>query len=162
MTYFCEKQAREVLTICRQKSLLLATVESCTGGLIAANLTNIAGSSDVLDCGFVVYSNEAKTRLVGVCAELIKNYGAVSKEVALVMAEGGLKHSQAEIAVSVTGIAGPRGACFEKPVGLVHFAVAYKNHKTLHQEMRFGNLDRDTIRHKTVEHALKMVLKSLQ
>ncbi|WP_375672373.1 CinA family protein, partial [Bartonella sp. AA16SXTY] len=87
MTCFCEKQAREVLTACRQKSLLLTTVESCTGGLIAANLTNIAGSSDVLDCGFVVYSNEAKTRLVGVRAELIKTYGAVSKEVVLAMAE---------------------------------------------------------------------------
>ncbi|GAA5095360.1 nicotinamide-nucleotide amidohydrolase family protein [Bartonella acomydis] len=162
MTYFCEKQAREVLTACRQKGLILATVESCTGGLIAANLTNIAGSSDVFDCGFVVYSNEAKSRLVGVCAEFIRTYGAVSKEVALAMAEGGLKHSQAEIAVSVTGIAGPGGACFEKPVGLVHFAVAYKNHKTLHREIRFGKLDRDTIRYKTVEHALKMVLKSLQ
>ncbi|CDO46587.1 damage-inducible protein CinA [Bartonella henselae] len=162
MTCFCEKQAREVLTVCRQKSLRLTTVESCTGGLIAANLTNIAGSSDVLDCGFVVYSNEAKTRLVGVRAELIKTYGAVSKEVVLAMAEGGLKYSRAEIAVSVTGIAGPGGACFDKPVGLVHFAVAYKNHKTLHTEMRFGNLDRKAIRHATVKNALKLILESLQ
>ncbi|WP_146739251.1 CinA family protein, partial [Candidatus Bartonella washoeensis] len=86
MTSLCEKRAHAVLTACRQKSLLLTTVESCTGGLIAANLTSIVGSSDVLDCGFVVYSNESKTRLVGVCAELIKTYGAVSKEVALAMA----------------------------------------------------------------------------
>ncbi|WP_208435266.1 CinA family protein [Bartonella phoceensis] len=162
MTYFCEKQAREVLKTCRQKGLLLTTVESCTGGLIAANLTNIAGSSDVLDCGFVVYSNEAKTRLVGVCTELIKIYGAVSKEVALAMAEGGLKYSQAEIAVSVTGIAGPGGAGLDKPVGLVHFAVAYKNHKTLHTEMRFGNLDRKAIRYTAVKNALKMILQALQ
>ncbi|EJF94256.1 CinA family protein [Bartonella taylorii] len=162
MTYFCEKQAREVLTACRQKGLLLTTVESCTGGLIAANLTHIAGSSDVFDCGFVVYSNESKTHLVGVCAELIEKYGAVSKEVALAMAEGGLKYSQAGIAVSVTGIAGPGGACLNKPVGLVHFAVAYKNHKTLHTEMHFGDLDRNTIRYATVENALKMILESLQ
>lgn len=162
MTYFCEKKAREVLKACRQKGVILTTVESCTGGLIAANLTNIAGSSDVFDCGFVVYSNEAKTRLVGVCAELIKNYGAVSKEVALAMAEGGLKYSQAGIAVSVTGIAGPGGASLDKPVGLVHCAVAYKNHKTSHTEMHFGNLDRKDIRYATVENALKMILKSLQ
>ncbi|WP_019220419.1 CinA family protein [Bartonella senegalensis] len=162
MTYFCEKQAREVLTACRQKGLRLATVESCSGGLIAANLTNIAGSSDVLDCGFVVYSNEAKMRLVGVRAELINTHGAVSKEVVLAMAEGGLKYSQAEIAIAVTGIAGPEGACVNKPVGLVHFAVAYKNHKTLHKEMRFDKLERKAIRHATVENALKMILESLQ
>ncbi|WP_144752166.1 CinA family protein [Bartonella saheliensis] len=161
MTYFCEKQAREVLNTCRQKGVLLTTVESCTGGLIAASLTNIAGSSDVLDCGFVVYSNEAKTRLVGVDAELIKNYGAVSKEVALAMAEGGLKHSQADIAVSVTGIAGPGGATLNKPVGLVHLAVAYKNYSPLHKEMHFGHLDRKAIRHATVENAFQMILERL-
>ncbi|QEE09150.1 CinA family protein [Bartonella kosoyi] len=161
MTYFCEKQAHEVLNICRQKSLLLTTVESCTGGLIAASLTNIAGSSDVLDCGFVVYSNESKMRLVSVCAELIKTYGAVSKEVALAMAEGGLKHSQADIAVSVTGIAGPGGASLNKPVGLVHFAVAYKNHSPVHKEMHFGHLDRKAIRHATVENAFQMILERL-
>ncbi|WP_455479818.1 CinA family protein [Bartonella sp. B23] len=162
MTYFCEKQAYAVLAACRQKEVLLTTVESCTGGLIAANLTNIAGSSDVLDCGFVVYSNEAKTHLVGVCAKLIKTYGAVSKEVALAMAEGGLKYSRAGISVSVTGIAGPGGASLDKPVGLVHFAVSYKNHKTLHKKMHFGNLDRKAIRYATVENALKMILQSLQ
>lgn len=161
MTYFYEKQAREVLNACRQKSLLLTTVESCTGGLIAASLTNIAGSSDVLDCGFVVYSNESKMRLVSVCAELIKTYGAVSKEVALAMAEGGLKHSQADIAVSVTGIAGPGGASLNKPVGLVHFAVAYKNHSPVHKEMHFGHLDRKAIRHATVENAFQMILERL-
>lgn len=161
MTYFCEKQAHEVLNICRQKGLLLTTVESCTGGLIAASLTNIAGSSDVLDCGFVVYSNESKMHLVSVCAELIKTYGAVSKEVALAMAEGGLKHSQADIAVSVTGIAGPGGASLNKPVGLVHFAVAYKNHSPVHKEMHFGHLDRKAIRHATVENAFQMILERL-
>ncbi|PIT68649.1 CinA family protein [Bartonella tribocorum] len=161
MTYFYEKQAHEVLNACRQKGLLLTTVESCTGGLIAASLTNIAGSSDVLDCGFVVYSNESKIRLVSVCAQLIKNYGAVSKEVALAMAEGGLKHSQADIAVSVTGIAGPGGASLNKPVGLVHCAVAYKNHSPLHKEMHFGHLDREAIRYATVENAFQMILQLL-
>ncbi|WP_375620769.1 MULTISPECIES: CinA family protein [unclassified Bartonella] len=161
MTYLCEKHAHEVLNTFRQKGLLLTTVESCTGGLIAACLTNIAGSSDVLDCGFVVYSNESKIRLVGVCAELIRTYGAVSKEVALAMAEGGLKHSQADIAVSVTGIAGPGGASLDKPVGLVHCAVAYKNHSPLHKEMHFAHLNRNAIRHATVENAFKMILELL-
>ncbi|EJF81851.1 CinA family protein [Bartonella doshiae] len=162
MIYSCEEKAYAVLNACRQKGVLLTTVESCTGGLIAANLTNIAGSSDVLDCGFIVYSNESKTRLVGVCAELIKSYGAVSKEVALAMAEGGLKHSRADIAVSVTGIAGPGGACPHKPVGLVHFVIAYKNHQPLHTEMHFGNIDRNAIRYATVENALQMILNSLK
>ncbi|WP_336276225.1 CinA family protein [Bartonella sp. CB178] len=161
MTYFFEEQTRAILATCRKKSFRLTTVESCTGGLIASNLTNIAGSSDVFDCGFVVYSNESKIRLVGVCAELIKTYGAVSKEVAIAMAEGGLKYSQAEIAISVTGIAGPGGTP-NKPVGLVHLAVARKNHKTRHTKMHFGNLDRHIIRHATVENALKMTLESLQ
>ncbi|WP_455475589.1 CinA family protein [Bartonella sp. B17] len=162
MTYFCKEQAYAVLAACRKKGFLLTTVESCTGGLIAANLTSIAGSSDVFDCGFVVYSNESKTRLVGVCAKLIKTYGAVSKEVAIAMAEGGLKYSQAEIAVSVTGIAGPRTTCSNKPVGLVHFAVAYKNHETIHTEMHFRNLSRNAIRYATVQNAFKMILVSLQ
>ncbi|WP_375673073.1 CinA family protein [Bartonella sp. TS82HLJMH] len=161
MTSLYEKQAHAVLTACRQKSLLLTTVESCTGGLIAANLTSIAGSSDVLDCGFVVYSNESKTRLVGVCAELIKTYGAVSKEVALAMAEGGLKYSRAGIAVAVTGIAGPGGACLNKPIGLVHCAIAYKNHSPLHKEMHFGHLNRNVVRHATVENVFKMILELL-
>ncbi|WP_455474581.1 CinA family protein [Bartonella sp. B30(2025)] len=162
MTYFCEKQAHAVLAACRKKGFLLTTVESCTGGLIAANLTNIPGSSDVFDCGFVVYSNESKVRLVGVCSELIKIHGAVSKEVAIAMAEGGLKHSKAEIAVSVTGIAGPGGACPSKPVGLVHFAVAHKNRKTLHTKMHFESLDRNAIRYATVKNAFKMILESLK
>ncbi|WP_332066146.1 CinA family protein [Bartonella sp. CB189] len=162
MMHFCEQQAHAVLKACRQKGLLLTTVESCTGGLIAANLTGISGSSDVLDCGFVVYSNESKTRLVGVCAELIKIYGAVSREVAIAMAEGGLKYSQAQIAIAVTGIAGPKGACPDKPVGLVHFAVARKNYESLHTEMRFKNFERNAIRYATVENALKMILTSLQ
>ncbi|MCZ2328596.1 CinA family protein [Bartonella sp. F02] len=162
MTHICEKQAEAVLTACRQKGLLLTTVESCTGGLIAASLTNIAGSSDILDCGFVVYSNESKTRLVGVSAELIKTHGAVSKEVAIAMAEGGLKYSLAAISIAVTGIAGPGGACSEKPIGLVHFAIARKNHETVHKEMRFDKMNRHSIRHATVENALQLTLASLK
>ncbi|WP_455477362.1 CinA family protein [Bartonella sp. B41] len=162
MICFCKKQAQEVLNACRSKGLLLTTVESCTGGLISANLTNIAGSSDIFDCGFIVYSNESKMRLVGVCSELIKTYGAVSKEVAIAMADGGLKYSNADIAISVTGIAGPSGACLDKPIGLVHFAIAYKNHETVHTEMFFKNINRNAIRHAAVKNSLDMILKSLQ
>ncbi|WP_407965026.1 CinA family protein [Bartonella sp. C271] len=162
MTYFCETLANAVLKVCRERNLLLTTVESCTGGLIAANLTSIAGSSDVFDCGFIVYSNESKTNLVGVSPKLIKTYKSVSKEVAIAMAEGGLKYSRASISVAVTGIAGPGGVYLDKPVGLVHCATAYKNHATMHQEMRFGNSDRNVIRHITVENALKLILKYFQ
>ncbi|OPB31813.1 CinA family protein [Bartonella sp. AR 15-3] len=159
MTHFCETLANAVLKVCRERNLLLTTVESCTGGLIAANLTSIAGSSDVFDCGFIVYSNESKTNLVGVSPELIKTYKSVSKEVAIAMAEGGLKYSRASISVAVTGIAGPGGAYLDQPVGLVHCATAYKKHATMHQEMRFGNSDRNVIRHMTVENALNLILK---
>ncbi|AQX27853.1 MULTISPECIES: CinA family protein [unclassified Bartonella] len=162
MTHFCEALANRVLKVCRERSLLLTTVESCTGGLIAANLTSIAGSSDVFDCGFIVYSNESKTNLVGVCPELIKIYTSVSKEVAIAMAEGGLKYSRASISVAVTGIAGPRKAYLDKPVGLVHCAAAYKKHATTHQEMYFGNSDRNFIRHTAVENALKLILSYFQ
>ncbi|CBI76280.1 competence/damage-inducible protein [Bartonella clarridgeiae 73] len=162
MTHFCETLANTVLKACRERSLILTTVESCTGGLIAANLTSIPGSSDVFDCGFIVYSNESKTNLVGVCPELIKTYKSVSKEVAIAMAEGGLKYSRASISVAVTGIAGPGKACLDKPVGLVHCATAYKNHAPMHQEMRFGNSDRNIIRYTAVENALKLILAYFQ
>ena len=142
--------AADVLENCRKAGLTLATVESCTGGLIAAALTAIAGSSDVLDRGFVTYSNDAKTELVGVPAELIQSHGAVSKEVACAMAEGGLLASGADIAVAVTGIAGPGGGSAEKPVGLVHVACARSGaHDTRHQHYVFPG-DRDAVREASV------------
>ena len=161
MTLIAEKKAVEVLEACRQHDFRLATVESCTGGLIVASLTDIAGSSDVVECGFITYSNEAKNRLVGVPDNLILEHGAVSKSVAIAMAEGGIKHSSADIAVSVTGVAGPGGGSKEKPVGLVHMSVAVKGGVTQHFEAHFGDHDRADIRHATVERALDLILEVL-
>ncbi|CAM1650881.1 C-terminal [Bartonella choladocola] len=161
MTLIAEDKAKKVLTACRLHHLKLATVESCTGGLIVGSLTDIAGSSDVVECGFITYSNEAKTALVGVPSAMIESYGAVSKPVAIAMAEGGIKHSRADIAVSVTGIAGPGGGSAEKPVGLVHMAVALANRPTLHYEARFGDRGRENVRHATVERALDLLLEAV-
>ncbi len=116
--------ARRLLELCRAQGLRIATAESCTGGLVAGALTEITGSSDVLDRGFVTYSNDAKAAMLGVPRELISHHGAVSEEVARAMAEGALAHSGAELAVAITGIAGPNGGSAEKPVGLVHFGCA--------------------------------------
>ena len=161
MTLIAEDKAKKVLAACRLHHLKLATVESCTGGLIVGSLTDIAGSSDVVECGFITYSNEAKTALVGVPSAMIESYGAVSKPVAIAMAEGGIKHSRADIAVSVTGIAGPGGGSAEKPVGLVHMAVALANRPTLHYEARFGDRGRENVRHATVERALDLLLEAV-
>ncbi len=119
-------RAGHVLQALRARGWTLATAESCTGGLIAAALTHVAGSSEVVDCGFVTYSNEAKTRLLGVDPVLIAQHGAVSGEVAAAMADGALAHSGAAIAISVTGIAGPGGGSADKPVGLVWFGCAIR------------------------------------
>ncbi len=156
-----EEKAVAVLEACRKAGVMLATAESCTGGLIAAALTDIAGSSDVVDRGFVTYSNEAKNQMIGVPMELIARVGAVSKDVALAMAEGALARSRAGVTVAVTGVAGPGGGSAEKPVGLVHIACARKDHPTLHCECRFGDRSRAEIRHATVLAALDLVLKNL-
>lgn len=149
------KLAIDVLASCRAKGWKLATDESCTGGLISALLTEISGSSDVFTHGFVTYANEAKAEL-GVNAELITKHGAVSEEVARAMAEAALKAAHADIAVAVTGIAGPSGGTAEKPVGLVHIACALHG-KTLHEKFQFSG-DRSAIRLSAVEAALKMAL----
>lgn len=162
MTLIVEKKAIAVLEACRKKNFLLASVESCTGGLIIASLTNIAGSSDVVDCGFITYSNQAKTTLVSVPEVLIKKHGAVSPEVAIAMAEGGLKHSRAHIAISVTGIAGPGGGSNKKPIGLVHMAIAQLGCETYHHVENFGNLGRESIRYATVERALDLIQDKLE
>ncbi|MFC4625018.1 CinA family protein [Daeguia caeni] len=157
-----EEKAVQLLDECRKAGLMVATAESCTGGMIAAALTDIAGSSDVVDRGFVTYSNEAKNEMIGVPMELINSVGAVSREVAIAMAEGALRHSRADITIAVTGIAGPGGGSEEKPVGLVHMACAHKNHPTRHRKCRFGARTRAEIRHATVLAALDLVLEELK
>ncbi len=141
---------------------MLATAESCTGGLVCGLLTEIPGSSDVVERGFVTYSNDAKTECVGVPADLITAHGAVSTEVARAMAEGALAKSKAGIAVSITGVAGPGGGTQDKPVGLVHFAVARTGRQTLHLERRFGDLDRTPIRIASVQSALGLIRDALR
>ena len=151
------EQAAALLDLCRRKELHIATAESCTGGLIAATLTEIAGSSDVVDRGFVTYSNEAKQAMLGVPAATIQKFGAVSRETAEAMAQGALAHSLAELAVSVTGIAGPGGGSAEKPVGLVHLAAASKRGELVHRERRFGDIGRAQVRQASVVEALAML-----
>ncbi|MBT5263311.1 MAG: CinA family protein [Rhodospirillaceae bacterium] len=152
--------ATELLVRCRDSSVMLATAESCTGGLIAAALTEIAGSSDVVDRGFVTYSNEAKSDLVGVRAELIVEHGAVSEAVARAMAEGALARSRASLSVAVTGVAGPGGGTVEKPVGLVHFACANTGAETAHRSEIFAG-DRSAVRLATLRLALAMMQKAV-
>lgn len=154
-------QAARLLQICRTAGLKLATAESCTGGLVAGVLTAIAGSSDVVERGFVTYSNEAKTQMLGVPAEVIADKGAVSEDVARAMAEGAVRYALADVAVSVTGVAGPGGGSATKPVGLVHFGCAMKGGQTHHQEMRFGDLSRDEIRMRSVETALALLRRTV-
>jgi nicotinamide-nucleotide amidase len=151
------EQATALLALCRQKQLKIATAESCTGGLVAATLTEIPGSSDVVERGFVTYSNEAKHAMLGVPEATLRDFGAVSRETAEAMAKGALAHSLAALAVSVTGVAGPGGGSPEKPVGLVHFAAASKRGALLHREKRFGDIGRAEVRHASVVEALAML-----
>ena len=150
-------RAASLLETCRARSLRIATAESCTGGLVAALLTEVAGSSSVFERGFVTYSNEAKAGLLGVDPALISREGAVSEAVARAMAEGALSRSPADIAVAVTGIAGPGGGTDAKPVGLVHFALARRGAATRHVERRFGDGGRSAVREASVEQALALL-----
>lgn len=158
-----EVKANEVLEACRKAGFMVATAESCTGGMIIASLTDIAGSSDVVDRGFITYSNAAKTAMIGVPFALIDDKGAVSKEVALAMAQGALQQSKASVSVAVTGVAGPGGGSDAKPVGLVHIASALRGQSTiLHRECRFGaDKTRAEIRHLTVLAALDLILENI-
>ena len=149
--------AQVVLAETREKGLRIATAESCTGGLIAGLLTEIPGSSDVLDRGFVVYSDRAKSDLLGVPGDLITGHGAVSEAVARAMAEGAVANSNAHLAVAVTGIAGPGGGTELKPVGLVHIAAARGGRSILHEAHRFGDIGRSEIRLQSVEAALTLL-----
>lgn len=125
--------ARALLDLCRSRKLMIATAESCTGGLVAAALTEIPGSSDVIDRGFVTYSNDAKRAMLGVKAMTLESFGAVSKETAVAMAVGALEKAGVDLAVSITGIAGPGGATPGKPVGLVHLAAAARDGRIINR-----------------------------
>jgi nicotinamide-nucleotide amidase len=149
-------RAAELITLCRSRQLMLVTAESCTGGLIAGLITSVPGSSDVLECGFVTYSNAAKTRMIGVPASLIVQHGAVSEPVARAMAEGALATSGADIAVAVTGVAGPGGGTAAKPVGLVHCAAARRGQTTQHRKLELGSIGREDVRLQTVAAAIDM------
>ena len=161
MTPEMKDRAAALLDAYKAKGLKIATAESCTGGLVAALLTEVSGSSAVVERGFVTYSNEAKTDLVGVPADLIAIHGAVSEPVARAMAEGALAHSRADVTVGITGVAGPTGGTATKPVGLVHFGLARKGVATLHLERRYGDLGRETIRRRAVEDALSLLEQAL-
>ncbi len=151
-------KAKQVLSACRRKGLKVATAESCTGGLIAATLTEIAGSSDVVERGYVTYSNAAKTELLGVPEKAIATHGAVSKIVSVLMATGALRRARVDIAVSVTGIAGPGGGSAAKPVGLVHLACARAGRRTLHRRVVLKG-GRAAIRRQSVAIAFAMILR---
>ena len=153
-------QAEQLLAVCRDNKIKIATAESCTGGLIAGCLTAVAGSSDVVERGFVTYSNEAKSEMLGVPAELILRVGAVSEEVSRAMAEGALIHSHAELALAVTGVAGPGGGTQDKPVGLVHLSCARQSGVTQHERHVYEG-DRDEVRWATVRTALDMALAAV-
>jgi nicotinamide-nucleotide amidase len=149
--------ATRVLDACRTHGHKVATAESCTGGLVAGALTEIPGSSDVLDRGFVTYSNAAKQTMLGVPASILERYGAVSRETADAMAAGALVMSNADLAVAITGIAGPGGGSAEKPVGLVHFAAAARDGRRLHREKRYGDVGRSAVRREAVAQALALL-----
>jgi len=149
--------ARQVIEAASGRGLMIATAESCTGGLVAGALTAVAGSSAVLDRGFVTYSNDAKSSMLGVEPDLIETFGAVSEAVALAMAEGAVAHSDAAISVSITGVAGPGGGSVDKPVGLVHFVSAGPT-GVVHVERRFGDIGREAVRLDSVRVALGLLL----
>ncbi len=161
-------KAEEVLHYCRENNFTIATAESCTGGLVSGYLTQIAGASDIFERGFVTYSNAAKTELLGVDAQVLERHGAVSRETALAMAAGALWRSHASLSVSVTGIAGPGSGSPEKPVGLVHFAIACRvsvseqqlDFKALHHEEQFGDIGRGEVRNKAIATAFQMLMQA--
>jgi nicotinamide-nucleotide amidase len=156
------KLAEAVLSEARARTLKIVTAESCTGGLVAAALTEIPGSSDVLQLGWITYSNESKQNELGVPEDTIRMFGAVSEPTARAMAHGALHHGQADVSVSVTGVAGPGGGTIEKPVGLVHFAAARRGRDIEHEVRHFGDLSRHDIRLASVEVALNLLRRMVQ
>ncbi|MFN4296890.1 MAG: CinA family protein [Brevundimonas sp.] len=156
-----EPLAKTITDRAADAGIMLATAESCTAGLLVAALTTVSGSAKAVDRGFVTYSNDAKHQMLGVDMKLIDLHGAVSRSVAEAMAKGALKASGAGLAASVTGIAGPTGGTAEKPVGLVHFAVARQDGRLIHREERFGDIGRDSVRLESVRTALRMMAEML-
>src|SRR5262245_57547995 len=154
-------EADRLLDSFRKRGLKLTAAESCTGGLVTALLTEIAGSSDVVERGFVTYSNAAKHELLGVPEAMLAEHGAVSEPVARAMAEGALARSDADIAVSITGVAGPGGGTAAKPVGLVHFAAVRRGAAVLHRECRFGDIGRSEVRLASVREALQLISRAV-
>jgi nicotinamide-nucleotide amidase len=153
-------RAEKLLADARAKGLKIVTAESCTGGLVAGLLTEIPGSSDVVERGFVTYSNQAKEELLGVDPAILEKHGAVSAQTARAMAAGALKHARADLAVAVTGIAGPGGGSAEKPVGLVHIAAG-RGDRVIHRECRFGDIGRGEVRLQSVRVAFEMLQQIL-
>src|SRR5215467_2252195 len=149
--------ANTLLELCKAKKLTLATAESCTGGLVAAALSEIPGSSLVLDRGFVTYSNEAKQQMLGVTPATIDVHGAVSAECAKEMAKGALAHASVDLTVSITGIAGPTGAVPGKPVGLVYFCAASRSGRVIAHDRKYGDIGRIKVRDQSVLEALRML-----
>jgi nicotinamide-nucleotide amidase len=156
-----DELANRFLQACAKNKILVATAESCTGGMIITTLTDIPGSSSMVDRGFITYSNDAKMEMIGVAAATLDAHGAVSLQTAQEMAAGALARSHAGIALSVTGVAGPDGGSEEKPVGLVWFGLALKGNPVATEKRLFDNRGRDFIRRETVRHALEMGLKAL-
>lgn len=154
-------EAERLLEACRMARIKIVTAESCTGGLIAGVLTEVPGSSDVVERGYVTYSNEAKMSCLGVSEDALQQHGAVSAAVAIAMATGALAHSQAQLAIAVTGVAGPGGGSPQKPVGLVHLAAVRAGRPSAHLECRFGEIGRSAIRLETVREALGLMRKLL-
>ena len=152
-----EPAVRSLGDALRARGTMLATAESCTGGLIAAACTAVAGSSDWFERGFVTYSNDAKHELLGVSTALLETHGAVSQEVALAMAQGTLAHSRADLVIAVTGIAGPGGATETKPIGLVHVAIARKDGAVTHRVFEFGDIGRTEVRLATLDAAMTLL-----
>jgi nicotinamide-nucleotide amidase len=156
-----EKELRDaanaLLEVCKTKRLTLATAESCTGGLVAATISEIAGSSLVLDRGFVTYSNAAKQQMLGVTSATIDVYGAVSGECAKEMAKGALAHASVDLSISITGIAGPTGAVPGKPIGLVFFCAASRSGRVIAHDRKYGDIGRANVRHQSVLQALAML-----
>ena len=150
------KQANDLLGLCRARQWTVSAAESCTGGLVMGLLTEVAGSSDVVDRGFVTYSNAAKQAMLGVSSQTLTQYGAVSEACARAMAEGALAASGSSMAVAITGIAGPGGGSSDKPVGLVHLACATAT-ATHHRECRFGDRGRDAVRLAAVAEAIDLM-----
>ncbi|HZP70470.1 MAG TPA: CinA family protein [Pseudolabrys sp.] len=149
--------AKALLDVCKRKKLTIATAESCTGGLVAATISEIPGSSAVFDRGFVTYSNDAKQQMLGVTPATIDVYGAVSTECAEEMAKGALAHASVDLAISITGIAGPTGAVAGKPIGLVYFCAASRSGRLIAHDRRYGDIGRSKVREKSVLQALAML-----